>query len=135
MNQPTNLEISITGKKEDVKRAALAAQRRIDSETNSFEESTYEFGDESDFKAKMESVDMFGSYDYNEQEDGTAVFKTEQRSYGCVTEDDIKEIVHDIIKTSPNVEAHIYADITITYPEGNYLCVDMDYVYGKTNAD
>ena len=85
MDQPTNLEITISGKTEDVKRAALTLQRRIDLDTGGFEESAYAFGDGSDFREKMdEAIDVFGSYELKEQEDGTAEYSTEQESYECV---------------------------------------------------
>lgn len=39
-----------------MKRAALAAQRRIDLDTKGFEESAYTYGDGSDFKMKMDKA-------------------------------------------------------------------------------
>ena len=80
MDQPTNLEITITGKAEDVKRAALASQRRIDLDTRGFEENSYIFGDGSDFQVKMDEAMVLGSYDFNEHEDGNAEYSTEQDS-------------------------------------------------------
>lgn len=136
MDQPTNLEITIKGKGEDVKRAALVTQRRIDLNTMGFEESAYAFGDGSDFETKMdEAIDLLGTYDYSENEDGIAEYSTEQESYGCVEKDDILGIANDIIKVSPNVEIHISAVITITCEDGYDLCVDVDYVDGKMNVD
>ena len=136
MDQPTSIEMTIKGQAEDVKRAALAAQRRIDIETKGFKESAYEYGDGSDFKTKMDDVvDVLGDYEYTENSDGTAVFSTEQESYGCIEERNIKEIADDIVKTSPNVEAHISAVITITYEEGYDLCVEADYVDGKLSVE
>lgn len=136
MDQATTIEITILGKQEDVKRAALAAQRRIDIGTNGFEENAYEYGDGSDFKSKMDAtVDILGSYNYSEQEEGKAEYRSEQESYGCEEEEDIKAIVNDIIKTSPCVEVHLSAVITVTYDEGYDLCVDIDYVDGKMSVD
>ena len=136
MDQPTNLEIKITGKTEDVKRAALASQRRIDLDTSGFEETAYEFGDGSDFSEKMdETVSVLGSYEFNEPGDGTAEYSTTQDSYGCINEDDIREIANEIIKVSSNVEFRIEAVITITYEEGYDLCVDAEYVGGKLTVN
>lgn len=135
MDQPTNLKITITGKVEDVKRAALTSQRRIDLDTRGFVESAYIFGDGSDFKEKMDNAIVIGSCEFNEFEDGKAEYSTEQDSYGCIYEDDIKEIANDIRKVSPNVEFHIEAVITITYEEGYDLCVDIEHVGGKLTVD
>ena len=136
MDQPTNLEITITGKTEDVKKAALASQRRIDMETRGFEESAYAYGDGSDFKEKLdEAIDILGSYGFDEKDDGTAEYSTEQESYGCVEEENIKDIANDIIKVSPNVEFHIEAVITATYEDGYDLCVDVDYTGGKLTVN
>ena len=135
MDQSTILKIKITGKKEEVKRAALASQRRIALDTRGFEESAYFFGDGSDFKVKMDEAIFFGNYEFNEHGDGNAEYSTEQESYGCTEEDDIKEIANDIRKVSPNVEFHIEAVITITYEEGYDLCVDIEHVGGKLTVD
>lgn len=136
MDQPTKLELLIKGKSEDVKRAALAAQRGIDLNTNGFKESAYAFGDGSDFKEKIdEAISIFGDYNYNEYEDGTAEYTTEQESYSCIWEEDIKGIANAIIEVTPNVEIHISAVITITYEEGYDLCVDVDYVDGEISMD
>ena len=129
MDQPTNIEIVIKGQGKDVKRAALAAQRRIDLHTNGFNESAYVFGDGSDFEEKMDEI--LGDYNYNEHEDGTAEYTAEQESYACIWEEDITEIAQAIVDTSPDVEFHISAVITVTYAEGYDLCVDVDYVDGK----
>jgi hypothetical protein len=135
MDLSTILKIKITGKKEEVKRAALASQRRIALDTRGFEESAYFFGDGSDFKVKMDEAIFFGNYEFNEHGDGNAEYSTEQESYGCTEEDDIKEIANDIIKVSSNVEFHIYALITITYEEGYDLCVDVGYEGGKLTVN
>lgn len=135
MDQPTNLEITIKGNSEDVMRAAIAAQRRIDLDTNGFEEGAFELGSVSDFEEKMsDAIGMLGDYKYNEKEDGVAEYTTEQESYGCVFEDDIRDIANEIIKVSPDVEAHISAVITITYEEGYDLCVDVDYEDGELSV-
>lgn len=132
MDQPTSLEIVIKGNGESVKRAALAAQRRIDLDTKGFKESAYVFGNGSDFEEKIvEAISILGNYEYTECEDGTAEYRTEQESYGCIWEENIKEIAEDIIKVSADVEIHISAVITITYEEGYDLCVDVDYVDGE----
>ena len=135
MDQPTNLEITINGKTEDVKRAALASQRRIDLDTRGFTESAYIFGDGSDFKEKMDEAIVLGKYEFNEHGDGNAEYSTKQDSYGCIEEEDIKEIANDIIKVSPNVEFRIEAVITITYEDGYDLCVDAEYEGGKLTVN
>lgn len=136
MDQPTNLNITIKGKSADVKRGALAAQRRIDLDTKGFDESAYEYGDGSDFKEKLDAaIDILGDYNFVENEDGTAEFSTEQESYGCIEEDEIKDIANDIVKVSPDSEVHITAVITATYEDGYDLCVDIDYVDGEMNVD
>lgn len=136
MDQPTSIEIRIVGKSMDVMRAALVAQRRIDLETEGFEECNYIFGDGSDFRAKIErAIDCFGEYSFDENEDGTAEYHTEQESYACIDKNDIKGIADDIVKVSPDVEIHMESAITITYEEGYDLCVDIDYVNGDMNVN
>ena len=136
MDQPTNLKIKITGKSESVKRAALAAQRRIDLDTNGFEENAYEMTGNSDFEEKLDkAIGIYGDYSYEEAEDETSEYSTEQESYSCIWEDDIRGIANEIIKASPDVEVHISAVITITYAEGYDLCVDIDYVDGELSVD
>lgn len=136
MNQATNIEIKIIGKGEEVKRAALAAQRRIDLDTKGFDENAYALGDGSDFEAKLDkAINILGSYNYNESEDGIAEYKTDQESYGCDKKNDIVGIAKDIVKVSPNVEVHISSVITAYFDEGYELCVDVDYVDGKMNVD
>ena len=136
MDQPTNLNITIKGKSDDVKRSALIAQRRIDLDTRGFKEEAYVFGDGINFETKIKgTVGISGDWDFNfeEAEDGTAVFTTEQESYGCIEEEDIVEIAKDIIKDLPDVEIHISACITI-YDECD-VCVDVDYVNGELKVD
>lgn len=136
MDQATNIEIRIKGLAADVKVAALVAQRRIDLDTKGFNESVYEFDNCSDFESKLDEViNMLGSYDYNESEEGMAEYSTEQESYGCIEKNDIVAIAKDIVKTSPNVEMHISSVITAYYDEGYELCVDIDYVDGKMKVD
>ena len=136
MDQPTGIEIRIIGKSMDVKRAALAAQRRIDLDTRGFEEEKYIFGDGSDFEEKIEeAVGILGDYNFDDNEDGTAEYHTEQESYACIEEGDIKGIAEDIVKTSPDVEFHMTAVITVTEWEGYDVCVDADYVNGELNVD
>ena len=135
MDQPTSLEIVIKGKGESVKRAAVAAQKGIDRNTRSFQESNYVFGDGSDFAEKMNIIGVLGDYTYHEKEDGTAEYTTEQESYGCIWEENIKGIADAIIEVSPDVEIHIAAVITITSSEGYDLCVDVDYVDGELSIE
>ena len=133
MDQPTKLQITITGNSNDVKRAALAAQRRVDLYTAGFDEKAYVFGDGSDFEEKMD--DTVVVYDYTENEDGTAEYDADQESYACIEENDIVDIANEIVKTSPDVEFHISAVITVTYADGFDLCVDVDYVDGTMSVE
>ena len=136
MDQPTNLEITIKGKAEDVKKAALAAQKRIDADTNGFDENAYVIDAVDDFEEILdEAIGMLGDYGCNELDDGTAEYHTEQESYGCIFEDDIMEIGKAIAAAAPDVEAHISAVITITYAEGYDLCVDVDYQGGELSME
>ena len=135
MDQPTNLEITIKGKAEDVKNAAFVAQRRIDLNTNGFDEGAYLYNDDQDFESRMDELIVLGSYSYDESTDGIAEFETEQESYGCVEENDIKGIATDIIKLFPDVEIQISAVITITYEDGYDLCVDVSYSNGEMNVE
>ncbi len=132
MDQPTSIEIKIKGKEIDVKRAANAAQRRIDLETRGFDENNYIFGDGSDFEERMDDImGILGSYDICSVDNDIIEFESEQSSYGCTSEEDIKGIANDMIKESPNVEFHIESVITDTYSEGYDLCVDADYANGE----
>ena len=92
MDQPTVIEMTIKGKAEDVKHAALVAQRRIDLETRGFKEAAYMYGDGSDFESKLNKAIVFGHFSYSEKEDGTAEFSSEQDSYGCLEKKDIVDI-------------------------------------------
>jgi hypothetical protein len=133
MDQPTSLNISIKGKPEDVKRAALAAQRRIALNTKGFDENAYAFGDGSDFEQKMRALRI--RFHLDEMDDGKAEYSTEQESYACIEEEDITGIANEIIKASSAVEAHISAVITITCEEGYDLCVDIECFDGKMRVD
>ena len=134
MDQPTSLDITIRGKSIDVKRAALAAQRRIDLDTRGFKKEKYIFGDGLDFEEKIKDT-VYGDYSLNENENGTAKYQTEQTSWACIYREDIKEIADDIVKTSPDVELHMTAVITMTYEEGYDLCLDVDYVNGEMHTN
>lgn len=136
MDQPTNLEITIKGDVEAVKNAAIAMQKSIESTTRGFDENSFVVSAERDFETIMsDSIDILGSYDFDENGDGTAEFSTEQESYGCIEEGDIKNIAKAIIAVAPTVEAHITAVITITYSEGYDLCVEVDCADGKMKVE
>jgi len=135
MDQPTNLEITIKGNKLDVKRAAIAANRRIERDTRGFDENEYVFNEES-FDDQIEEIyEILGSYEINQIEANEWEFKAEQDSYGCTEENDIKEIAEEIVRSSPNVEFHISAVITTCYEDGYDLCVDVDFVNGEMNVN
>ena len=136
MDQPTSIEIRITGKSTDVMRAALAAQRKIDLEPMGFNEEKYILSDGSDFGEKMkEEACTFGDFSFDKNKAGTAEFYTEQESYSCTEEDDIKEIAEAMIETSPGVEFYMTAVITVTYYEGYDICIDAKYVNGKLDVN
>ena len=136
MDQPTNIKIEIKGNKEEVKKAAFVMQRRIDKDSRNFNESNYVFDDSIDFEQKMKNlIGALGSQSYNENENGTAVYTSEQESYGCLLGDDIKEIGEDVEKASLDVEVHISAVLTVTCSEGYDLCVDVDYVDGQMKVN
>lgn len=132
MDQPTSIELRIVGNEQDVKRAALSAMARINQDTNGFVESDYSFGDGSDFEKQMSNIlDLAGSFNIHQKNDGQIEFESEQESYGCVYEEDIREIANAMISVSPNIEFHIEAVITIYADEGYDLCVDVNYINGK----
>ena len=134
MDQPTNLTITIKGNADDVKCAALAAQRKIAIfDGNELDEITYEFSDGSDFESQMEEI--LDTYEYQEDEDGNAEYSSDQESYGCIWQENITEIAEELIKIAPDLEIHISAVITVTYADGYDLCVDIDYVDGKMTVD
>jgi len=98
MDQPTRIEMKIKGNALEVKRAANAAERRIDLYTSGFEAQTYAFGDGSDFEKRMDGIfGLFGSYTLKELENGDAEWDSEQESYGCISEEDIREIAEEMI--------------------------------------
>ena len=125
MDQPTNIKITIKGKKEDVKLAALSAERRIDLETRGFKESEYVMG--SELEKLIEKTIYF--------EGDKAVCDIEEESYACIYDSDITDIAEEIIKVAPEVEFQIAATITITFSEGYDLCVDISYVNGEMNEE
>lgn len=135
MDQPTYLAITIKGRESNVKRAAIAANRRINIDTKGFEEKDYVFNEVS-FEQQIEDIyGVFGSYELNQISDDLWKFEAEQDSYGCIAENDIKEIAEEISKCSPDVEYHISARITITYDDGYDLCVDIDSVNGEMKVE
>ena len=133
MDQPTKFEITITGNIEDVKGAALLAQKRLDNYADDLDD-TCALDD--DFESKLaDAIGIMGDFDFTENEDGTAKYSTEQDNYDCVEQDDIEDIANDIVEEFPDVEFHISAVITITYEEGYDLCVDIDYADGEMSVD
>lgn len=135
MDQPTKLEITIKGKELDIKRAALVAQRRIDLPTRGFKESNYEFGDGSDFESKMDgTLGKLGHYTISLKDD-VVEFTSEQESYGCTDESDVRNIAEDIVKATPAVEVHISATITVNAAEGYDIGVEIDYANGDMKVD
>ena len=128
MDQPTHIEITIKGTKENVKRAALSAQRRMDRDTRGFKEKDYVLGSGSSLEKMIEKA-------IDDTEENQAVLNMEDESYSCIWEEDITDIAKEIIKTAPEVEFQISAVITITYAEGYDLCVDISYVDGEMNED
>lgn len=134
MDQPTNLAITIKGASEAVRNAAVAMQKSIAGTTSGFDENVFIVSRNFDAIMK-DSIGILGNYDYCENEDGTAQFGTEQESYGCIEESDVRNIAKAIIESSQTVKAHISAVITATYGEGYDLCVEIDCADGKMKVE
>lgn len=67
MDQPTNIEVTISGKSEEVKRAAIAAQKYMDSNTRGFNDAAYRIDDNNTFESILdEAIDIMGDYDFEE---------------------------------------------------------------------
>ena len=70
MDQPTYLNIVIRGTETDVKKAALAAMRRVNLETRGFNESLYAWADGMDFHERMDQIFVvLGKYDLRQIDD------------------------------------------------------------------
>lgn len=135
MDQPTHLDITIKGTSENVKRAALAIQRRIDFYASNYTAGAYELKDDSDFNSVMDKLLVLEDYEYTEGDDGSAEYTTEQDSYELIEVEDIEGLAREIITNVPEVEFHISAVLTITYADGFDLCVDIDYADGEMNVE
>lgn len=136
MDQPTYLKITVKGKIEDVRKAVVAAQKRVDLHTVGFDESKYVYESESDFKEIIDkTIGLFGEYKYTELKNGTVKYAITQDRYGCVLEEDIKDIAKAITDASPNVKARIVATITSTFASGYDLRVDIKCANGKFDVD
>ncbi len=137
MDQPTHLDITVKGTSENVKRAALAIQKRIDfyASNYNYTAGAYELNDDSDFNSVMDNLLGLEDYEYTEDDDGSAEYTTEQDSYELIEVEDIEGLAREIITNVPEVEFHISAVITITYADGFDLCVDIDYADGKMNME
>jgi len=122
MDQPTNLNLRITGTEQNVMKAANAAARIIkkDSPSEYFEARVKNML-ENNFKTTGDS-DM-------------AEFSVMEECYWAIYEEDISAIADAIVEASPDVKFHLSACITITYEEGYDLCVDIDYADGEMTKD
>lgn len=136
MDQPTTLNITITGTEPDVIRAAVAAKRRIDKHSVDLNEEDYSFDESLDFE-KLEQGIYENAYTFSHErrEDGTVSLDTEMSDYDCIEENDVREIADEIVKAAPEVEFGISAVITITFAEGYDLCVDIDYTDGQMKVE
>ena len=122
MDQPTNLNLHITGTKQNVMQAANAAVRIINRDCpREYFENRVKNTLENNFKPTGDS-DM-------------AEFSLNTESYWAVSEEDISAIADAIVQASPDVKFHLSACITITYEEGYDLCVDVDYADGEMSVD
>ena len=122
MDQPTYLNLHITGNKQNVIQAANAAARIIqkDSPREYFENRVKDML-ECNFKIMTES--------------NIAEFSVNEECYWAIYEEDISEIADTIIKASPDVKFHLFARITINYCEGYETCVNINYASGETSID
>ena len=136
MDQPTYLNIVIRGTETDVKKAALAAMRRVNLETRGFNESLYAWADGMDFHERMDQIFVvLGKYDLRQIDDHTFEFTSMQDSYACFYQEDITSIAEAILAVTPDLEFHIVAEITITAFDGFYTDVMIDYVDGELKTD
>ena len=122
MDQPTYLELHITGTEQNVMQAANAAARVInqDSPLEYFENRVKNML-ENNFKHTIDS-DM-------------VEFSVEEACYWAIYEEDISTIANTIVQASPDVKFHLFARITINFCEGYDTCVDIDYVSGEMTVD
>ena len=110
-------------------------QKRIDIYEGNYEETSYEIDDDSDFNSVMDALPISGYYEYDENDDGSAEYTTEQDNYALIEADDIEALAREVIHIVPSVEFHIEAVITVTFADGYDLCVDIDYVDGEMKVE
>jgi hypothetical protein len=122
MDQPTNLELRITGTEQSVAPAAEAAARIIAKDSPS------EY-----FEQRVQNM-LEGNIKATADPDIVA-FALNRESYWAVAEEDISAIADEIIQASPEVTLHLSARITMTYEEGYDTCVDINYASGERTVN
>lgn len=122
MDQPTNLELRITGTEQSVAPAAEAAARIIAKDSPS------EY-----FEQRVKNM-LEGTIKATADPDIVA-FALNRESYWAVAEEDISAIADAIIQASPEVTLHLSARITMTYEEGYDTCVDINYASGERTVN
>ena len=122
MDQPTYLELHITGTEKNVTRAADSAARVINQNSpREYFETRVKNMLERNFKKNVDS--------------NIVEFSVNEDCYWAVYEEDISQIADVIIQASPDVNFHLFARITMTYCEGYDTCVDINYASGETTID
>ena len=128
--------INIKGQSEDVKRAALAAQRMIDLRYGA-DENDYAYSEDLDFKSKIdEIINERGDWSYSDNE-GIAEYNTDQDHFGGILPENVEAIADGIIKTAPNVTFHIVSTLYSAYSavdedrDGENIYTGIDYVDEK----
>ena len=119
MDQPTYLDLRITGTEQNVAQAANAAVRVIE------QDSPPEF-----FEKRVKAL-----LEYDVLDSNTAEYLLYKTCYWAFDEFDVDEIADAIIQASPDVEFHLSARITITCYEGYDTYVDINYVSGEKTMD
>ena len=122
MDQPTYLELHITGTEQNVAQAANFAARIIN------QNSPREY-----FEYRVKN--MLENNLKNTIDSEVVEFSLNTESYWAIYEEDISQIANAIIQASSDVKFHLFARITMTYCEGYDTCVDINYASGKITID
>ena len=133
MDQPTDIDIIITGEESEVKLAAFTAAPRLIR--RKVKEGAYVFDDNSDFIEQIEKIiSILGNCSISSDKKETT-FKCNCESYACFDEDDVRRIADAIIGVSPNVEFNI--DVYVSAPDGDgyTTTVYVNYTKGTLDVD
>ena len=141
MDQPTYLDLRITGTEQNVMQAAIAAIRGIkkNHDPKYVEKLLYQllgYDSRTSKKSRKERVFFFGACGLRPSTDSDpAEFLYEDMCYWAFDEFDVDEIADAIIQDCPDVEFHLNAEITVTCYEGYHTIVDIHYVSGEKTMD